>query len=115
MTKLLRNYRSHPCLLQLYSDAFYPNELEPYADEAMTSLLCHWEGLPRRGFPLVFHGVVGEDMQEGNSPSWFNPVEIIHVSVFSLPPSLPPSLPLSITAAVFTLSLGGVLCSRHYQ
>ena len=73
------NYRSHSSILNLYSDTFYHGELEPRADPSVTSLMCDWEGLPTKGFPLLFHGVMGEDMREGNSPSWFNPVEIIEV------------------------------------
>ena len=80
VTKLVNNYRSHSFLLRLYSDTFYHGELAACADTKMTSLLCEWEGLPRKGFPLVFHGVMGEDMREGNSPSWFNPVEIVQVN-----------------------------------
>ena len=80
VTKLVNNYRSHSSLLRLYSDTFYHGELECCADTKMTSLLCDWEGLPHKGFPLLFHGVTGEDMREGNSPSWFNPVEIVQVS-----------------------------------
>ena len=26
--------------------------------------------------PVVFHGVIGQDMREGNSPSFFNPAEV---------------------------------------
>ncbi|CAI8037422.1 RNA helicase Mov10l1 [Geodia barretti] len=79
VTKLVDNYRSHSSILNLYSDTFYHGELEPRADPSVTSLMCDWEGLPTKGFPLLFHGVMGEDMREGNSPSWFNPVEIIEV------------------------------------
>ena len=30
----------------------------------------------------MFHGVIGADMQEGNSPSWFNPVEALQVAKY---------------------------------
>lgn len=30
----------------------------------------------RQGFPLVFHGVMGKDEREANSPSFFNVAEI---------------------------------------
>ena len=79
VTKLVDNYRSHESLLKLYSDVFYHGELQPRADPALTHCLCRWELLPRRGFPLVFHGTQGEDMREGSSPSWFNPVEAVQV------------------------------------
>ena len=58
---------------------FYHNELKVYAPSEKSDVLLEWEGLVRRGFPLVFHGVIGEDMQEGNSPSWYNPVEALQV------------------------------------
>ena len=96
VTKLLQNYRSHSQLLKLYSEVcvysvwlrsnpyiviqlFYHGELEVCAPPTKTDILLEWEGLPTKGFPLVFHGVLGEDMQEGNSPSWFNPVEALQV------------------------------------
>ena len=39
-------------------------------------------GLPKRSIgdgppALVFHGIRGEHYQEGNSPSWYNPQEIV--------------------------------------
>lgn len=58
---------------------FYHGELEVCASPDKTHLLLEWEELPHKGFPLLFHGVLGEDMQEGNSPSWFNPVEALQV------------------------------------
>ena len=32
--------------------------------------------LPNPQFPLVFHGVIGEDQREADSPSYFNAAEI---------------------------------------
>jgi hypothetical protein len=29
--------------------------------------------LLNKSFPLIFHGVEGEDLREENSPSYFNP------------------------------------------
>ena len=79
MTKLVANYRSHPAILQLYSDTFYHSELTAMADHTLRECLEQWNELPTKGFPLLFHGVVGEDMREGSSPSWFNPVEAVQV------------------------------------
>ncbi|XP_074610550.1 RNA helicase Mov10l1-like isoform X2 [Acropora palmata] len=79
VTKLVNNYRSHPAVLKLPSAVFYHDELVPCANECMRESLCHWEKLPKKGFPVVFHGVQGEDLREGNSPSWFNPVEAVQV------------------------------------
>ena len=33
-----------------------------------------------QGFPIIFHGVMGKDEREGNSPSFFNPEEAAKVT-----------------------------------
>ena len=75
ITKLVQNYRSHPDILAVPNERFYKNELRARASRDIAHVLCDWEHLPQQGCPLVFHGVVGKDMREGNSPSWFNPDE----------------------------------------
>ncbi|KAK3103257.1 hypothetical protein FSP39_017883 [Pinctada imbricata] len=72
ITKLLRNYRSHPVILEHPNKMFYENELIPCANEVMRTSLCDWEKLPRKNFPVIFHGVIGQDMREDRSPSFFN-------------------------------------------
>lgn len=57
VTKLVKNYRSHAALLALPSRLFYHRELEVCADPQVVTSLLGWEKLPRKGFPLVFHGV----------------------------------------------------------
>jgi hypothetical protein len=42
-------------------------------------MCLNWEELPTAGVPLFFNGMVGKDMREGSSPSWFNPDEIVAV------------------------------------
>ncbi|CAH1265716.1 MOV10L1 [Branchiostoma lanceolatum] len=79
VTKLVCNYRSHPALLKLPSQLFYHGDLFTLADPSLTRQLEDWEGLPCKGCPIVFHGTEGEDMREGSSPSWFNPVEAVQV------------------------------------
>lgn len=76
ITKLLKNYRSHPAILKLPNDMFYDGELEVCADHLMRESLCDWEKLPHQGFPIMFHGVIGEDTREERSPSFFNPEEV---------------------------------------
>ncbi|XP_033121763.1 putative helicase MOV-10 isoform X2 [Anneissia japonica] len=75
LTKLLQNYRSHPEILKLPNELFYDNELEAKADILMRETMCRWEELPKKNFPLIFHGVEGKDEREGNSPSFFNTKE----------------------------------------
>ncbi|XP_067414809.1 helicase MOV-10 [Emydura macquarii macquarii] len=77
VTKLLRNYRSHAALLQVPNEQFYDGELQECADRLISHSYCSWEELPTQGFPIIFHGVVGEDQRESNSPSFFNTAEIV--------------------------------------
>ncbi|KAM9856095.1 putative helicase mov-10-B.1 [Aulostomus maculatus] len=76
VTKLLRNYRSHPDILRIPNELFYDGELEYWADEILRNSFCSWQYLPRTGFPLIFHGVTGLDQQEASSPSYFNVAEV---------------------------------------
>jgi len=75
ITKLLHNYRSHPSILKLPNAMFYDGELVAAGDMIKTHDMCRWEYLPKKDFPIVFHATHGENIREGNSPSWFNPQE----------------------------------------
>ncbi|XP_052213999.1 RNA helicase Mov10l1-like isoform X2 [Dreissena polymorpha] len=79
VTKLVDNYRSHSAILHLPSRLFYHDELVVKADLSVTHTLIEWAELPTKGQPVIFHGVRGEDLREGNSPSWFNPGETVQV------------------------------------
>ncbi|KFQ95258.1 Putative helicase Mov10l1, partial [Nipponia nippon] len=79
ITKLVKNYRSHSALLALPSKLFYHKELEVCADASVVASLLHWGKLPKKGFPLIFHGIRGSETREGHSPSWFNPTEAVQV------------------------------------
>ncbi|NXQ55413.1 SDE3 helicase, partial [Anthoscopus minutus] len=78
ITKLLWNYRSHEAILRIPNELFYENELKVYKSNGLDirNLYCTWEELPKKGFPIIFHGVCGEDQREANSPSFFNTAEI---------------------------------------
>lgn len=41
---------------------------------------AHWD-IDCKG-PVIVHGVVGEDSQDPNSPSWFNPHEAFQVLLY---------------------------------
>ncbi|XP_037682285.1 helicase MOV-10 isoform X2 [Choloepus didactylus] len=82
ITKLLRNYRSHPTILDIPNRLYYEGELQACADIVDRERFCRWEGLPRQGFPIIFHGVMGKDEREGNSPSFFNPEEAATVTSY---------------------------------
>ncbi|KAL1020483.1 hypothetical protein UPYG_G00000620 [Umbra pygmaea] len=76
VTKLLRNYRSHPSIIQVPNELFYEEELQVFANEMIRNSYCNWEHLPKKGFPVLFHGVAGRDEREENSPSFFNVAEV---------------------------------------
>ncbi|KAL2090820.1 hypothetical protein ACEWY4_013083 [Coilia grayii] len=76
VTKLLRNYRSHPAILKVPNELFYDNELQVFANKMDRDAFCSWEHLPKKGFPVIFHGVMGKDEREANSPSFFNVTEV---------------------------------------
>ncbi|XP_015251753.1 PREDICTED: putative helicase mov-10-B.1 [Cyprinodon variegatus] len=76
VTKLLQNYRSHAAILKIPNELFYNDELQVFADQLERETYCNWEALPQKGFPVIFHGVLGKDEREANSPSFFNVSEI---------------------------------------
>jgi hypothetical protein len=79
ITKLVHSYRCHPDIISIPNKLFYDNELvvniSPETIHANNTLL-NWEELPCKGFPVIFHGVLGEEEREGNSPSCFNLSEV---------------------------------------
>ncbi|EFA01219.2 RNA helicase Mov10l1 [Tribolium castaneum] len=87
ITKLIYNYRSLPNILKLPSLLFYNDDLIPTISEVDSneaSLLTQLEELlPRDRYgktaSLIFHGVIGENFQTEDSPSWFNPNEASQV------------------------------------
>ncbi|XP_069562717.1 putative helicase mov-10-B.2 [Brachyistius frenatus] len=75
VTKLLKNYRSHPAILKIPNELFYRGELQPCAHQKK-SLYRKWELLPNKGFPMIFHGVAGTYEREPDSPSGYNMAEV---------------------------------------
>ncbi|ESQ36377.1 hypothetical protein EUTSA_v10006684mg [Eutrema salsugineum] len=78
VTKLVKNYRCHPEILDLPSKLFYDGELVA-SKENTDSVLASLNFLPNKEFPMVFYGIQGCDEREGNNPSWFNRIEISKV------------------------------------
>jgi superfamily I DNA and/or RNA helicase len=79
VTKLVRNYRAHPELLHFPSKHFYESELIPSAGKAETEDLAHLPFLPKKGIPLIFHGLRGDQRRDSDSPSWYNALEVVQV------------------------------------
>ncbi|XP_071540625.1 uncharacterized protein armi isoform X2 [Panulirus ornatus] len=79
VTQLVRNYRSHPNIFAVSSNLFYHNSLQACADNKRIEKLLAWDQLPCSSCPLLFHGIVSNNLQEGDSPSWFNAAEAFQV------------------------------------
>ena len=68
ITKLIRNYRSHPDLLRVPSELFYENELLPCAELKLRNELVGWQGLPNPNAPIIFNDCTeGTELFTGNS------------------------------------------------
>jgi hypothetical protein len=94
LTKLVRNYRSHPALLELPNAIFYDGDLMACADPAVSQGLARWQHLPpgAAGFPLLFHAVEGANEREGNSGTRAR-AETHPIFPTSRPPYIGPSSP----------------------
>lgn len=72
----MNNFRSHPDILAFPNTEFYRGELLSRADPVVTHSLVTYDKLPKKNFPIIFHGVVGKDQREASSPSFFNIDEV---------------------------------------
>ncbi|XP_039484922.1 probable RNA helicase armi [Drosophila santomea] len=93
LTKLLYNYRALPSIMNIYSKLFYDDELIPVVSEKdsresrlLSTLRCVFE--PEKDMPLAhgtfFYGITGENRQENDSPSWYNPQEVKEVFLMTI-------------------------------
>uniref|UniRef100_A0A1L8DJ61 RNA helicase n=1 Tax=Nyssomyia neivai TaxID=330878 RepID=A0A1L8DJ61_9DIPT len=76
ITKLIRNFRSHPKILEFSDREFYSNELMAEGRPQITRWACGWKYLPNKNVPILFEHVIGESEQDDNSPSWYNMREV---------------------------------------
>lgn len=82
MVKLIKNWRNHHAILKYPNEQFYKNDLEPHGDPAVTHSLLRSDEIVKPGFPIVFYGITGKDLQEASSPSFFNPDEASVVKAY---------------------------------
>ncbi|XP_017029857.2 probable RNA helicase armi [Drosophila kikkawai] len=84
LTKLLNNYRALPSIMCTYSKLFYDDELIPMVSETDSREIRLLEKAravfkPVKDIPIkqgaFFFGIDGRNMQESDSPSWYNPLE----------------------------------------
>lgn len=77
VVKLVDCYRCHPEILRVPNELLYDNDLVACGDPTLVSSMARWSGIEDHPkFPLIFHGCEGENVREGNSPSWFNVSEV---------------------------------------
>lgn len=81
VTKLVRNYRCHPAILDLPSNLFYEGKLLACKENSCSAIPSS-DLLPNKEFPILFIGIQGCDEREGNNPSWFNRIEASKVVDF---------------------------------
>ncbi|KAH9925152.1 P-loop containing nucleoside triphosphate hydrolase protein [Fomitopsis serialis] len=77
IVKLVKHFRSHPAIISFSNKKFYGDELEPCSDEAITHGMLHsvvLDGLNPK-FPVVFHGISGQEKHEEDTPSYINAQE----------------------------------------
>lgn len=69
-------------MLEVPSKLFYNDEIEALANSDNVKQYTKWSKLPvsrTENFPLVFVGVNGQHFHQIDSPSFYNPAEIIKV------------------------------------
>ena len=60
----------------LYSRLFYENNLICRTSSKVSEKMVEWEGLKKKGCPILFRHVEGKEEREEDSPSWFNQKEV---------------------------------------
>ncbi|KAI1726516.1 AAA domain-containing protein [Ditylenchus destructor] len=81
---LKHTYRSHFKILRPCSYLFYDNMLQANEKDDGLYKLCDWEGLPQKGFPIIFHSSAGsqEEAGQGSNFSFSNAFELERVVAY---------------------------------
>ena len=72
---LWRNWRSHGAITAWPNRYLYEDFMRDYGNAYITYHLVHSDVLPKKGFPIVFHGVKGSEQHAEPSPSPFDVLE----------------------------------------
>ncbi|XP_017129698.1 uncharacterized protein LOC108147578 [Drosophila elegans] len=75
-TRLVRNYRSHPEIVSLYSELYYGGKLKAQAPMENVCRFQNWFHTSNADFPIMFHSVFGTVMNTKSSVSLCNNKEI---------------------------------------
>ncbi|KAK0165115.1 hypothetical protein PV328_003665 [Microctonus aethiopoides] len=98
ITKLLRNYRSHPAILRVPNELFYDGELIAKAGNA-SKRGENWSQLPNKKFPVIFHAIHGDEKRQSDSKSVYNQTEVDVV--------------LDYVSRLLTAKLGGKMVNQN--
>uniref|UniRef100_A0A915MER5 RNA helicase n=1 Tax=Meloidogyne javanica TaxID=6303 RepID=A0A915MER5_MELJA len=82
MTFLRKNYRSHEAIIKVPSRLCYNNVLIAAEDALPRDKLANWEGLPTKGFPLLWHHIDSPEKCEKDGTSYMNFGELELVLVY---------------------------------
>jgi helicase MOV-10 len=69
---LQRNRRSHGAIIAWPNRYLYEDNMRAAGDVGVTHLLVDSGVLPKKGFPIMFHGIKGREERTIQSPSYFN-------------------------------------------
>ncbi|KAH9000980.1 P-loop containing nucleoside triphosphate hydrolase protein [Lactarius hatsudake] len=72
---LQRNRRSHGAIIAWPNRYLYEDIMRAHASVDVSRLLLQSDVLPKKGFPLVFHGIKGQERRTRHSPSYLNILE----------------------------------------
>ena len=84
IVKLVQNRRSHGSIIAFSNRYYYEDELRAGAHREVTTSLFGSPILVKEDFPIVFHGVFGQDQRSGRSQSYFNVSEASLVKNYCL-------------------------------
>ena len=76
VTILVRNFRSNEKILEFPSQRFYDGKLEACAAPEITTLFKKFDWIKNKECPIMFKGVKGRHLKDGQSPSLYNDAEI---------------------------------------
>ena len=72
---LRRNWRSHGAIIAWSNRYLYADVMRDYGDAYITYHLVNSGVLPKKGFPVVFHGIKGNEQRTKWSLSYSNVLE----------------------------------------
>lgn len=68
LTKLVKNYRSHPAILEIPKTQFYDGVLHAEGQKNIINRCLGSDLLPNAKFPIIFHSVIGIDLRDKSDP-----------------------------------------------